>query len=307
VYILIDGDTNAIELLDGTTFGWLTYADPLPPTAWATIPVGHVLVGSPILYNGMTSIVERNFTYDMKPLLDSVGLVANLGDLLDVDVGAAANGWANASETWTRATDNTFTVAVDVTGKYHKGDKLRWKQGGGYKYAYIVATPTYSAPDTTVTISGGSNFVLTNGVAITDNDYSKVATPQGFPQWFNWTCVWSSAGTQPTLSNGSLVTRFCIVQNTVQASCGLVWGSSTNGGTGNWRFTLPLNSPAVASQWRPGSGYAEDLASAGYPCLPLFDTNSMMVVKSDGTQFSVDQPMTWATGDFMNLFINYEI
>jgi hypothetical protein len=85
------------------------------------------------------------------------------------------SGWAPAIETWEYASATTITVPSGAGGRYQKGDKIRLKQGGGYKYFYIV-----SVSDTTLSITGGSDYTLANA-AITDNYYSKAMNPQGWP------------------------------------------------------------------------------------------------------------------------------
>src|SRR5574337_227963 len=94
--------------------------------------------------------------------------------LIDPIVG---EGWWSAAQTWTYASATTFTVSGDVTAKYTIGTKLRLKQGGAYKYFYVIGA-TYSAPNTTVTVTGGSDYSLANA-AITDGYLSYAETPQG--------------------------------------------------------------------------------------------------------------------------------
>lgn len=100
-------------------------------------------------------------------------------------------GWIPYSGTWTYASSTTFTISGDKTGVFTKGDKIRLKQGGGYKYFYIVGV-SYSSPNTTITVSGGSDYSLANS-SITDTYYSH-GNAVGFPNVFNWT---------PTLTGGN--------------------------------------------------------------------------------------------------------
>jgi hypothetical protein len=61
-----------------------------------------------------------------------------------------------------------------------------------------VVGATYSSPNTTVTITAGSDYALVNS-AITANFFSYQANPQGFQHWFNYdatvTGATGSAGT----------------------------------------------------------------------------------------------------------------
>jgi hypothetical protein len=105
------------------------------------------------------------------------------------------SGWAPAIETWEYASSTSFSISGDKRDKYQKGDKIRLKQGGDWKYFYITGV-SYSAPNTTITITGGSDYTLANA-AITDNYYSKAENPQGFPDWFNWTPAFTGFASAP--------------------------------------------------------------------------------------------------------------
>jgi hypothetical protein len=88
VNILVDGDTNSIEVLDGPSFAVQTpFVSPVPYQAIASIPLGRVLVGRIYLYAGVIAITETHFLYDAKPLLHT--LTADgpywLSDLVDID------------------------------------------------------------------------------------------------------------------------------------------------------------------------------------------------------------------------------
>ncbi len=89
------------------------------------------------------------------------------------------NGWIPAGETWTYASATTFTISGDKTGKYQKGDKIKLTQTS-VKYFYVTNV-SYSSPNTTVTVDGLGIYTLANAT-ITSPFYSKMETPQGFPQ-----------------------------------------------------------------------------------------------------------------------------
>lgn len=93
------------------------------------------------------------------------------------------DGWTEANETWTYASADdptfTFTISGDKTGKYTPGSRLRLKQAGAYKY-FLVTAVSYSSPNTTVTIYGGTDYDLANA-AITDNWLSQMKSPVAFP------------------------------------------------------------------------------------------------------------------------------
>ena len=92
-------------------------------------------------------------------------------------------GWLRDSDTWVYVSATQFKITgKDVTARFPVGTKIKLTQTTT-KYFYVVATAF--STDTTVTITGGSDYNLANA-AITDPCYSYVETPQGFPGYFNW-------------------------------------------------------------------------------------------------------------------------
>lgn len=69
----------------------------------------------------------------------------------------------------------TVTVTTDATTRYEVGQKVRFKQGAGYKYFIIT-----SVSATSISITGGSEYTLTNA-AITDLYISNWISPLDWP------------------------------------------------------------------------------------------------------------------------------
>jgi len=92
------------------------------------------------------------------------------------------NGWIDANETWTYASADdptyTFTISGDKTGKYSAGMRIKLTQTTA-KY-FIITAVSYSSPNTTVTVYGGTDYDLANA-KITSPYYSMVKAPHGFP------------------------------------------------------------------------------------------------------------------------------
>ena len=105
------------------------------------------------------------------------------------------NGWSAESLTWTYASATTFkTLGVDTRTRYSVGTKLSCTDAAVTKYFYVVSS-SFST-DTTVTITGGSDYTLSGG-AITNPMYSYMATPYGFPGSFTVNLSptgWTAAG-----------------------------------------------------------------------------------------------------------------
>jgi len=116
------------------------------------------------------------------------------------------NGWEDANETWTYASADsptfTFTVTGDLTSKYSVGMRIRLTQTTA-KY-FIITAISYSSPDTTVTVYGGTDYTLTSAT-ITNNYYSNVKAPYGFPldpvRWTNITKITSDISQVPPTQN----------------------------------------------------------------------------------------------------------
>lgn len=125
------------------------------------------------------------------------GTILGTLTLAGTDVGSllTADGWLVAGETWTYASATTFTISGDKTSKYNKGDKIKFAQGST-KYFYIIGV-SYSVPDTTITVTGGSDYTIANS-AIGSPYYSKHNSPNGFPLQFNWTPGYTGFSSNPT-------------------------------------------------------------------------------------------------------------
>lgn len=106
-----------------------------------------------------------------------------------------SDGWSTPSgETWTYASASSFTVPNDMTTRYSVGTKLKMTNVST-KYFYVVAS-SYAAPNTTVTITGGTDYTLANA-AITNPYYSYVANPVSFPIWFTYAPTLTGWSTEP--------------------------------------------------------------------------------------------------------------
>jgi len=126
-----------------------------------------------------------SYETDMRYLLseiDSLKRRLQFQERLETQV--SAYGWISAGETWTYASSTTVTISGDKTAKYSKGMKVKLTQTT-VKYFYITAV-SYSAPNTTLTLTAGSDYTVANAT-ITSPYYSMVANPAGFPRLFNFT------------------------------------------------------------------------------------------------------------------------
>jgi hypothetical protein len=107
------------------------------------------------------ALVEANFTE---------GMWNEMREVLYSD----NDGWLDPDETWSYNSSTSITVPSGAASKYEEGDKVRFKQGGDYKYFTID-----SVADTQLDLLSGEYTVANS--TITNNYYSHTYTPVGFP------------------------------------------------------------------------------------------------------------------------------
>ena len=94
-----------------------------------------------------------------------------------------AGGWTNVGETWTYASADsptfTATASGDLTGVYTPGQRIKLTQSSTTKY-FLVTGVSYSSPNTTITLYGGTDYTLANS-AISNIYFSSQKAPVGFP------------------------------------------------------------------------------------------------------------------------------
>jgi hypothetical protein len=94
-------------------------------------------------------------------------------------------GWISAvEEKWSFASadDPTYTLTIpgDFSWKYCKGQRVRLQQAGGSIKYFIITNVSYSSPNTTLMLYGGTDYDLLNS-AIIENYFSLAKAPYGFP------------------------------------------------------------------------------------------------------------------------------
>jgi hypothetical protein len=176
---------------------------------------------------------------------ETKGITAtNLATYLTGIIGAG--GWNAVVGSWTYASASTINVPAGAASIYNKGDKVRLKQGGGYKYYYIIAIA-----DTLLTVTGGSDFTVANS-AITDMYYSKVENPLSFPHWFNYTSpVDGAGGSAGAYTETQHISNFRISGSDVRAQ---VVKEITNKGSwsGDFRILKPFGASMVGNDFASG-------------------------------------------------------
>jgi len=215
------------------------------------------------------------------------------------------DGWISANETWTYASATTITVPSGAAAKYAKGDKIRLKQGAGYKYFYVIGIA-----DTVLTVTGGSDYTVATPTAITDNYYSHQTSPIGFPQWFSYTPTLTAEITNPTIGSSTISGKFTINGRTVIYKFNLLinTGGGWNAGNGVWGFSIPITAATNFNNY--GIGTAFDSGTESFTArIEILSAESKCYMSIAKTSLSVTNslPMTPATGDYYSGTVTYEI
>jgi hypothetical protein len=212
------------------------------------------------------------------------------------------DGWSPISGTFTYASATTINVSSGAASLYSVGDKIRFKQGAGYKYFYIVGVA-----DTVLTVTGGSDYTVATPTAITDIYYSHQENPLGFPAYFNWSPTWSAG---ITIGNATIVTKFKLIGKTVFVIVRVVLGN-TSSISGHVTLTAPLtiNTTTLFPVNIEDSGTTTFFGNAA------FNAGNPIAVfqgKTDETYytyvlFSSTVPFTWTTSDSFSFMGSYDI
>jgi len=230
--------------------------------------------------------------------------LAETKTVLGVDVlQSSVDGWIPATGTWSYASATTVTVPAGATAVYSDYCKLRWKQGGAYKYAYGKLSS-----DTVMVIYAGSVFTVADS-AITDVYYSNAASPLGFTQEFTYV---------PSLTNLSggvfTIATFSIVGKRCKVLIEYTLGGA--GVAGSVDFSLPIPSMSgLGASTAVGVCHLEDSGTTLYAGdILLMSTTkiSLRALNAAGTYLipvvlSSTIPHTWANTDKIYVSFDYPI
>ncbi len=260
LYIGGDGTApNGLQQWDGTAFSDVAGAN-LGTSVTSVVAInGNLYIGGTFTFvNGRPSKNVAVLLTNLQDVLTYLEVATqalqdnggpfpnNLTVLSEVSASNVNNsGWISISEAWTYLSANTFTVPTDETLLRQKGDKLRWKQGAGYKYGIVIGVTA-----TVITILINTNYTIANS-AITDIAMSRQSNPFGWPHWFDITQVGSvtgSTGTVGTYAQTAFASKARISEGGI-LHVGLVKITNVGSWTGNLQLAIPVapvGDPGVA-------------------------------------------------------------
>lgn len=214
-------------------------------------------------------------------------------------VNKAELAWIPVNETWIYASASTITAPTDATTKYQKWDRIRFKQGGGYKYFTLQ-----SLTSTVLTIVTNTDHVVANS-AITDVYISRSIKPFGYPSEFNF----SAAIANFTATSATITARLAIANGLVTGHIEIVFGAST-AITGALTLTLPVPIASYGALIPIGLTRFKDATGGNAAQGVILSGGQIAVFNGSGTYVIADTlsstiPFTWATSDDMEINFSY--
>lgn len=131
--------------------------------------------------------------------------------------------------------------------------------------------------------------------------------------WITYTPTLTSSGTAPSLGNGSLSGQYMVVGKACTLLITFRHGTTTNLGSGNISFGLPM--PVKATGLRPvGLAALRDVGTNNYYRAVILDVGATVAtyfVQLDNATnvnfVTATAPWTWGNGDSLELQITYPI
>jgi len=114
--------------------------------------------------------------------------------------------------------------------------------------------------------------------------------------WADYTPVWSSTGTQPSLGDGQLLGQWTRIGETVFFDIRLTMGASTTYGTGTWLLSFPVAS-TVGSLGAFNAQYREAGIQNVVGGARLNSSTTLFMIVHGGVNVSPTAPFTWGAGD----------
>lgn len=180
------------------------------------------------------------------------------------DIASLDEGWAVVNEVWTGASAVTITVPSGATGRFQPFDKLRFKQGGGFKYGVIA-----SVSSTLITLVTNNDYTVTVA-GVTDIGVSRAENPFLWPDWFAYTPSNTQTGTMTfvisvVVAKWSITGKKLFIDNNSIGTTGGTADASIEFGVPTGVLLPALEFASVAALTDDGVGtFDRNLASVGF-------------------------------------------
>ena len=122
--------------------------------------------------------------------------------------------------------------------------------------------------------------------------------------WQSYTPVWTAATTNPSIGNGTLSGRYCLIGKTVLAAIYVLFGSTTSAGTGAYSFTYPINPDNL--NYVVGNWVVRDIGGSPYVG-NVYASSSTFALYYNNSYVTNGSPFGFAQSDFMRINLFYEI
>ena len=128
----------------------------------------------------------------------------------------------------------------------------------------------------------------------------------GISGWAAYTPTWTASGTAPAIGNGVYTASYCQLGKLVIARFKMTAGSTSTFGTGIYYWALPVT--AQAAILGGAAGVILDSGTTFYTTSMVLNNTTTVKghMHNNGTEVGQTNPMTWATGDWINAFLVYE-
>jgi hypothetical protein len=271
-------------------YDYAQITSPASPTATTEATANTVITGAAVTYDGATPVLVEFFSPFITPpsgALHNVTIVLYDGSSSVGQMGIVTANPTNASRFPTKlayrltpsAASHTYSIRAYVdsgTGTIHAGT------------------------------AGSGNYVPA---------YMRI-TSASVGAWTTYTPTWTASTTNPTLGSTTITGRYKLLDAktvVVQISISITTGGAWNAGSGAYRFSLPSGMTAAAGRIQVGSAHVLDSGTAHFSGTSKVSASSTTideVVIADATGnrlLAHNVPVTWATGDQINLNILLEL
>jgi hypothetical protein len=135
-------------------------------------------------------------------------------------------------------------------------------------------------------------------------------------KWQAYTPTWTADTTNPAIGNGTLTGRYIVIGKLCTYVLGLVMGSTTTYGSGNWAFSLPINAVNTAGINFYGVAHIRKAGTANYERqAQITPAESVSIINrffdptpgTNSSKISATVPFTWGNDDALGFEITYEV